>query len=938
MKKAIVCLAALMVFSGGVSYAESINVEKLNFELGIKSLNQHKLDDAIKYFKLVLDKNPDNVEANYNIAVAYKKLGNNVESLKYFNKVVELLNEPTNNTGNIFRASKFSQSRKQAVDSARSYEDDVDFDVYTEVKAKENDYIDLGDMHSDNEQFESAIEYYNLALQVNPYNGNTYYKICKCYLELGDYLNAEPYIKRAVELDPTNSRYTYYQKKIANAIYDKFGDEVVKREKIVFQNLNEEGAYEKFKKKNYKKELYQGEWVDVNADSGATLANKDFMSAQSSKLSDNQREKIQEYYQDKNKRRNLHELSQSGYENASYRQSQELDYLDLGDLHYDNGEYETAMEYYNSAIEINPNNDYTYYKLSKCALALGQKDKASFYINKAIALSGKSREYVFFKNKLDSGIAETAIRQEDEFYQPPRIESPYVDDIAFEQGREAITYPKFSLADRIKSSFSWVKLPGTPKLAGKLPNPLEGKVERYSKRRIDELEERRKYAKQQDEIYFKRPLYDPDVLRSDRRYPDYGLGPEPKTPSSPYRQAEAEAYSPYSPDEYNRKGVQAFKENDLAKAEEYFKKAIELKPMFPRGYNNLANVEFQRGNLAKAKEYALKSVEIDPNFTEGYYNLSTISKKEGKLDEEIRYLDKAIQSNPRYFDAYFARGLAYYKKGNYEKAKYDFGEVLRFKNNNFAAAQNLGIIYANELNYEQAEKYLTQALQLDNNNSKTYFHLGVVRKNAGKYSSAIEDFKRAVELNPSDYRAYVALSQSYDRNSQPELAIDILKRAAERNAENAEVYNYLGLLNLKFEKYEEARAAFKKATEKDPNRPIYHYNLSQCYLCMGQRKESNFEFQRAINIVPSSIQDYTDLASIFLDRGMATYSIEVLKEGISRLTRNDYLFLVLSDFYEKTGAIKSASDVLREYLAKKKDNGTFNLLVRKKLAELERDL
>ena len=72
MKKAIVCLAALMVFSGGVSYAESINVEKLNFELGIKSLNQHKLDDAIKYFKLVLDKNPDNVEANYNIAVAYK--------------------------------------------------------------------------------------------------------------------------------------------------------------------------------------------------------------------------------------------------------------------------------------------------------------------------------------------------------------------------------------------------------------------------------------------------------------------------------------------------------------------------------------------------------------------------------------------------------------------------------------------------------------------------------------------------------------------------------------------------------------------------------------------------------------------------------------------------------------------------------------------------
>ncbi len=925
----LITFFALLVFSGVKVSAGKINIEKLNFELGVKSLKQENLQEAIKYFNLVLNKNPDNIEAHYNIAVAYKKMGSHEQSLKHFDRVVKLLNSPSRNKPEIMTVTNVNQKRNQDEIPDR-------FDIYTEVKEKENDYIDLADMHADNGQHEAAIEYYNLALKINPYNDNTYFKICKGYMESNNPLDAEPYIKKAVELSPNNPRYEYYLEKVSSKIAEMYGNDYRKKEDLVLKNFSKKDSSEKFKQKDYEKELYREDWLADNPDKDAGAPDIAF---KQDNPGNREKARIKDYYKDKDNQNLLYELSQQGQENFSHKRSQELDYLDLGDLHFDNQEYETAVDYYKMAQHINPNNDYTYYKLSRSYIELKNYAKADNYIEKALNLSGKNRKYVYFKNRITDRITRQEAPAEDEFYQPAG-QTVYIDEIAREPEKKSeddFLIKKPSAFNRFKSAVSAVKMPdfkmpGNSGLSKKNKNPLEGKVQKFSE---SQKEKKKKYSgEKRDEEVFSRPsgYYEVEEKQPESDVAKYNPDkPGFQEPVNPAKRSQ----KLYTANYYNRKGVEFFKNDNLEKAEEYFKKAIQLKPVFSKAYNNLANIEVKRKNLKKAEKYALKSVKIDPELPEGYYNLSLINKKQGDFDSEIHYLNKTVSVDPKYYEAYFARGLAYYNRGNYEKAKYNFNETLRFKHDHFLASQNLGIIYANELNYEQAEKYLNLAVKLDKNSPQAYFHLAVVRKNSGKIFSAIEDFQKSIELNPSNYKSYIMLSKCYDMDSQPQKALKVLKDAAEKNSENAEIYNYLGLLNLKFNKYEQACLAFRKAVEKNPQRAIYYYNLSQCYLTMGNRKNSNYAFQRAVSIIPASVQDYTDLAEIFLDRGMASYAVRVLKDGISKLNDNEYLFLVLSDFYERTGAINAAKEILEQYLRKNGEESTFGLLVRRRLNKLE---
>ena len=84
-----------------------------------------------KYFNLVIDKNPLNVEAHYNLAIAYKKLGLHEDALKHFNIVVKLLNSPRQESEFV----NIARLRKQSNEN---------FDIYTQVKEKENNYIKTG--------------------------------------------------------------------------------------------------------------------------------------------------------------------------------------------------------------------------------------------------------------------------------------------------------------------------------------------------------------------------------------------------------------------------------------------------------------------------------------------------------------------------------------------------------------------------------------------------------------------------------------------------------------------------------------------------------------------------------------------------------------------------------------------------------------------------
>ncbi|MEI8389373.1 MAG: tetratricopeptide repeat protein [bacterium] len=974
-------LCSILASNSVSTRAEGINIEKINFELGVSCLKQNDYKQAIRYFELVVQKNPKNIEAYYNLALAYKKSGMAEKSVSEFDTVVKLLNDPKNSQVKEIDINKISQENRILHSNELASDK---YGLYSKVKSQENDYIDLGDIHYDNQQFDTAIEYYNLALQINPYNDSIYFKIAKSYVDAGNFIKAKPYITKAVELTPQNPKFTYYKDLVEKNTGSK---KINLPQKTVNQPIN-------------KKELFREETpaVKVSTEINKSKNNPDFQKEETKKIeipNIKLNDKIL-------KPKIVSEIKSPAYkntftedkkqlinqENSSQGKSQELDYLDLADLHYDNQELETAIEYYTLALNINSNNDYTYYKLARCFLDMKQYKNADKYIDKAIAFNSVSsqKKYFYFKdeilNKLNSD-NNTALsykipdnftksktnkvvklnpdlnkfskeRQNPSFNnlvsplkmiaEDPKInpedetvstEKQDVSEVKSAEKPHVIKNQKLleisAFFNKLKPDFSQFNNYYQEKIVVKVPQ--KEKVKEKISVKVDKSKTLITDISKQQTASTEMPA---SVFGNDMKYyqtqePEHAKPAEIQY-EKPMQEETKEVQ--YTADYYNEKGIEYFKRDNAQKAENFFKKALELNPMYAKAYNNLANIEVQKDNPEKAIEYSNKALAIEPSYPESFYNLALIYKKKKDFANEIAYLDKAIQADPKYYQAYFTKGLAYYNAGKYEQAKYNFKEVLNLKNDHYLASQNLGIIYANELNKTEAENYLKTAIRLNKDNPTSYYYLASIYQSTGSVFDAIENYRKTIELDPSNYKAYLALSKVYEQNDEVDRAIDTLNDAIQLNQSNAEPYNYKGLLYLKKDKYIEATNAFQKAIALNPNRSVYHYNLSQSYICLNMKNKAQMEFEKAVNNQPKSIQDVIDLSEIFYDRSMPSYSIKVLKEGIAILPDNDYLYVVLSNFYEKTGAINSAKKLLSDYLVKK-PNGTLSLLIQRKLSSME---
>jgi len=1003
----------LILASSGVK-AETINVEKVNFELGVECLKKNDYQQAIKYFELVVKKNPKNVEARYNLALSYKKAGMAEKSVQEFDNVVKTLNNPKNfqaksvDVNQLRQQNRVLQSNELASDK---------YELYSKVKSQENDYVDLGDMHYDSQQYETSIEYYNLALQINPYNDYTYFKIARSYIDAGNYIQAEPYINRANELSPDNDKYKYFKEQVAKNIGTNYTKNVELREKLLALTAGKKDPMQGFElPEEYKKEFFAEENSSTSQNPDASTPEPYVAPEQTTLAQPTKETKKIAVFSKKTKQPaavSANELIKpitGGVPDNYYQgKSQELDYLDLADMHYDNQEYDTAIEYYNLASNTNPKNDYTYYKLARCFADMKRYNAAQEYIDKALSLSNVSiaqmsderqgltpsqRKYIALKNEImaksnpyentavASKPAEDFSKNRPKNYSSKTVkinpnvkmipEEPKVDyaelglpqttstEVSYEPS-ESFGVSKTPAQTKQKSQNSFFAfIPATGHYIAKgasyakdgivtvayLPvvgfNKTKNFVvasaigihDRFSSTKIAYSPKKQTSTTQvavvddgSSSIFGKNLNY----YQTQEAQPQQPQQIQDTGYESPIRPAQQQ--EEYGADYYNEKGIEYYKRDNLPKAEDFFKKALSIKPMYPKSYNNLANVEVKRGNLDKAIEYANQAILIDPTYPEAYYNIALIYKMKKDFTNEIAYLDKTVQADPKYYQAYFTRGLAYYNAGNYEQAKYNFKETLKYKNDHYLACQNLGIIYANELNKTEAVNYLKTAIKLNKRNSSSYYYLATIYQATGSVFEAIDYFQKTIELNPENYKAYLALSKSYEQNDEIDRAIDTLNEAIQLNPSNPEPYNSIGLLLLKKDKYVEAANSFHKATELNPKRPVYHYNLSQSYLCLNMKAKAKTEFEAATNMQPISVQDYIDLSEIFFDRGMPSYSIKVLKEGIAALPDNDYLYVVLSKFYEKTGAAASAKKLLSDYLVQN-PNGTLSLLMQHKLSEM----
>lgn len=94
-------------------------------------------------------------------------------------------------------------------------------------------------------------------------------------------------------------------------------------------------------------------------------------------------------------------------------------------------------------------------------------------------------------------------------------------------------------------------------------------------------------------------------------------------------------------------------------------------------FNNMGWAYFKKGESARAIEYYKKAVGLKPDFGLAYYNMGLAFKELKQVEEAITAFQNVLIHAPNFFDAHFQLGLLYFDAGKHEHAAKHFEEVIR---------------------------------------------------------------------------------------------------------------------------------------------------------------------------------------------------------------------------------------------------------------------
>lgn len=104
------------------------------------------------------------------------------------------------------------------------------------------------------------------------------------------------------------------------------------------------------------------------------------------------------------------------------------------------------------------------------------------------------------------------------------------------------------------------------------------------------------------------------------------------------------------------------------KAAKELAKAVEIYPQFAEAWYELGEAQLRLQDVDKAKQAFRHAIEADANFQKPYPPLSLIELKQGNREEAARLADKVVGLNPGLTEAHFYAAMAHFMLGNMDRA------------------------------------------------------------------------------------------------------------------------------------------------------------------------------------------------------------------------------------------------------------------------------
>ena len=258
--------------------------------------------------------------------------------------------------------------------------------------------------------------------------------------------------------------------------------------------------------------------------------------------------------------------------------------------------------------------------------------------------------------------------------------------------------------------------------------------------------------------------------------------------------------------------LQALEEQDLAKTEHYFAKALENDPSDL--LYELATYLEGIGFYPQAKEIYLKIVE---DFPEVHLNLASIASEDGQIEKAFAYLEEIQADSDWYVSALALKADLYQMEGLTDVAREKLLEALTYSEDPLLIL-GLAELDSELENYQEA---IQGYAQLDNRTIyeqtgiSTYQRIGFAYAQLGKFETATEFLEKALELEYDDLTAFELASLYFDQEEYQKAVLYFKQLDTISPDFEGYEYGYSQALHKEHQVQEALRIA-KQGLEKNP--------------------------------------------------------------------------------------------------------------------------
>jgi tetratricopeptide (TPR) repeat protein len=310
-------------------------------------------------------------------------------------------------------------------------------------------------------------------------------------------------------------------------------------------------------------------------------------------------------------------------------------------------------------------------------------------------------------------------------------------------------------------------------------------------------------------------------------------------------------------------------------------------------------------------------------------------------------------------------GMLHWRRGDYERSTLFLNTALddaaMLEDDYFEALcfNAIALVQTDQGRTEEAIQAYQNAINLAPDQIHPWNNLGHLYRKIGRHAEALAAFQKAIEHNGSDAVGWNGLGDLYQGTRQIDEAIHAYLKAIEFSPDYAHPWCGIGDSHLAEGRLDEALSAHRKAIEIDHHTLKSWLGLGEIYRMQGDHKNASMayrtaleldprnavgwnalgnlcyeakdydeamrSYQKSIELAQSCCQTYSNMASIYILKGLHAEAIPLLlkalefSEDIAGSTR---LWNLLGDAYRQVDEYENALEAYRKADALKSEEAS----------------